>query len=397
MEQLPSSAPPTTKKSGSKKSKKGWRRRTDIKDIEEHVEEQRAEERQGGIVGEKTDASLFFVDAKITEPETADKKKKLEIVSDDDDEEVHVSRRDKMMKRLVTEEKKTSSDSAPVVNIWGQPVISVKNDYLASTEPFVKKMPVTVKRKIPVVAEAVECDHPGASYNPSYESHQELLRIAHEREMGKIKRRKILNKQVKLVSVGQLKKLSKEWLKEMSQGLNNDTSIAAADDDDEVSCAGNRPVSADDKKTLKERRKMLQSREAQRKLLLEKRARRKLQDVYRLKTLKKEINAEERRKAEKKERMKLRMEAKNSGTKRLSKHKFESGDPVVQLSEELSGSLRGLQVEGSVIKDRFQSLQKRNVIETRKPVVPKRKYKQKSYEKRSYRSKTGFKVYKREM
>ena len=43
------------------------------------------------------------------------------------------------------------------------------------------------------------------------------------------------------------------------------------------------------------------------------------------------------------------------------------------------------QPEGSVFKDRFHSLLKRNVIETRVPVTPSRRYAVKEYEKRSYK------------
>jgi nucleolar protein 53 len=47
----------------------------------------------------------------------------------------------------------------------------------------------------------------------------------------------------------------------------------------------------------------------------------------------------------------------------------------IQLSDEIAGSLRALKPEGNLIKDRFKSLEARNMIETRVPVKRKRKYK----------------------
>eukprot|EP00658_Telonema_sp_P-2_P012567 TRINITY_DN14784_c0_g1_i3.p1 TRINITY_DN14784_c0_g1~~TRINITY_DN14784_c0_g1_i3.p1 ORF type:complete len:301 (-),score=96.87 TRINITY_DN14784_c0_g1_i3:356-1258(-) len=48
--------------------------------------------------------------------------------------------------------------------------------------------------------------------------------------------------------------------------------------------------------------------------------------------------------------------------RKLSKHEFEEDRPEVLLQEELGGSLRSLRKESSLLKDRFQSLQKRNIL-----------------------------------
>ena len=54
-------APP--KKKVVKHLKKSWKKHSDIQDVEEYLEEKRQEERTGGLVAEKKDDQLFFVDA----------------------------------------------------------------------------------------------------------------------------------------------------------------------------------------------------------------------------------------------------------------------------------------------------------------------------------------------
>jgi len=382
-----------TKKSGSKKSKKGWRKRTDIQDIEDHLVEKRTEERHGGVVSEKSDRGLFFVDGATEESASnTSKKKKLIIPSDDEDEEVYVSKRDRHMRKLQQEhdtEMKNSATVATVVNIWGQEAMTVKDGYLESTVKPAKKMPSSMKKKVVTEAVAVDVDPAGASYNPAYDDHQELLKVAHERELRKLNNARKLNKKVKMVSVGRLKKLSKIWLREMSAGLKNDPDAQVEENelvnDDAVHGC---PVSAEDRKTIKARNRLLKERQALRRTALDRGARMKLQDVFRLKSLKREIKNEDAAQAERREHRNLLLAERKRRPKRLSKHKFGECDTVVQLSEEISGSLRSLRVEGSLSNDRFRSLQRRNIIETRRPVVPRRKYKKKTFEKKSYKTKT---------
>ena len=62
---------------------------------------------------------------------------------------------------------------------------------------------------------------------------------------------------------------------------------------------------------------------------------------------------------------------------------------IFQLSEELTGSLKSLKPEGNLLIDRFKSMQKRNIIETRvKQKIVKNKRKRKLVVKRNY--KMGF-------
>jgi nucleolar protein 53 len=61
----------------------------------------------------------------------------------------------------------------------------------------------------------------------------------------------------------------------------------------------------------------------------------------------------------------------------------------IKLSNELTGNLRSIKPEGNLLEDRYKSLQKRNVIETRvKQKIVKNRKKRKRLEKRNY--KMGF-------
>ena len=50
-------------------------------------------------------------------------------------------------------------------------------------------------------------------------------------------------------------------------------------------------------------------------------------------------------------------------TKQLSKIKFEPLNLEFNLGSEITGNLRGIKPQGSILGDRFNSMQKRNVIE----------------------------------
>ena len=58
---------------------------------------------------------------------------------------------------------------------------------------------------------------------------------------------------------------------------------------------------------------------------------------------------------------------------------------AIQLPEEKSDTLLHLKPEGNIVKERFQSLQARNLIEVRMPFKQKRKFKVKQVESHDYK------------
>ena len=72
-------------------------------------------------------------------------------------------------------------------------------------------------------------------------------------------------------------------------------------------------------------------------------------------------------------------------TRKIGKFKPEPEPLTVQLREDKVEDLRSLKPEGNLFKDRFLSLQRRNIIEKRTPTKIKRRYKLKQYETPSYK------------
>lgn len=52
-------------------------------------------------------------------------------------------------------------------------------------------------------------------------------------------------------------------------------------------------------------------------------------------------------------------------TKQMSRYKYQEPELDFNMPADLAGNVRNLKTEGNLLKDRFKSLQKRNVIETR--------------------------------
>merc|ERR550519_1114676 len=117
-----------------------------------------------------------------------------------------------------------------------------------------------------------------------------------------------------------------------------------------------------------------------------KRKKMKVQDVFRVKTMNKEIAAEQKKIAENIAKRQRKKEIKKGLPDAITGHKFEEQDLDLKLSEELTGSLKSLKPEGNLLNDRFKSMQKRNIIETRvKQKIVKNKRKRKLAVKRNYK------------
>ncbi|XP_031555540.1 ribosome biogenesis protein NOP53-like [Actinia tenebrosa] len=410
------------KKKYSKKSKRNWRKQTDIKDVEEFLEEVRRDERTGGPAADKADGSLFFVDTiklktpdedksvtkrsrkrkllkqdELLLPDTRIKpvgskkpkvnkkktKKGKDFDSESSDEEIPA---DKNRNQVKSKEKKEQKESRGYFDLWStEDKLQGDEHYLKITRKTKIKAPKTVKRKVTELP-AVEVAAPGASYNPTFEEHQELLQKAHEVEVKKNKRIEKLNRQLQWLSKEEASDLP-TWEEEMGQGLfdeikNDDDK--AHDDDDDNDDDGVITIKSAQRKTRQQRRKEKEEMKQQLEQEAEKKLKLKENEVFRIKSLKKEIEAKEKeikQKLQKKEELK---EGELKKPKRLGRHGFEEAAVEIQLSDEITGNLRSIKPEGNLFADRFKSLQKRNLIEPRKPVLPHRKYAKKEYVKKSY-------------
>eukprot|EP00794_Sanderia_malayensis_P020605 gene20605-22638_t len=389
------------KKRGSKKTKKGWRKATNVADVEEHLEEIRREERTGGIISEKEDSELFFEEKKLSSEEVKnaviDRKPKTiarTAVDESSDEEEHVSRKDLMKKKRKQEAEQELKQKAKIQKVshdaWGMNKPEPKNIWLQDTFKKPLRKPTSVGEKQSLLPAVEVCDT-GASYNPDYDSHQDLLRKALEEEIRIADEQQKLNQKIKFLSQEEYKQ-NPSWVEEMSEGL------VAKQPDGEKPEQTTEPVDdgiilpktilSTDRKSKKQRRKEKEMSEGERVKENEKLTKVRMNDVYRLRTLKKELKKDE---INKELRRIAKGEAKNkklNQPKRLGKQKYENPKPVFQLSEDLTGSLRELKPEGDPLLERMKSFEKRNILEPRKRVLPHRKYKLKEVDKRSYKKPT---------
>ncbi|KAK1123844.1 hypothetical protein K0M31_008532 [Melipona bicolor] len=226
-----------------------------------------------------------------------------------------------------------------------------------------KRIPISL-RKRPSNIPAVEPPHPGISYNPSFQDHQNLLREVIQKEMEFIKEEEHLNR----VTTKMFKKVSPEekennLIKEMSEGLKpeNDQDPDGDEDDDPTVKSVNPPVK-NQKKTRVQRRKQKEQKDLAYKRQQEKIEKKKISDMYKLKLLDRQLAAKEKKQKILRQKRLKKKTLKALGTKTLSKVKFEPLEPNFKLSSELTGNLRNTEPTNNLLKDRFKSLQKRNIV-----------------------------------
>lgn len=267
---------------------------------------------------------------------------------------------------------------------------TAKRHNLKSTGRLAKKTPNDLRRDTSSLP-AVQAPLPGASYNPSYSDHQELLWKAAIVELNKEKAtHKIAFHTTMMFPSAKNAPTKETWIKEMSEGIKELTGpeeqeeeVVEEDeeeDDDDID-TGNKKL-----KTKKQRRK---EKEAKAEVARRKRVasdKRKNVDVLRAKSLRKSIRASEAETAAKMKKRQTAKEERKATSVTLSGHKFVEPDLEIKLSDELTGNLRSLKPEGNLLEDRYKSLQRRNVIEPRvRQKIVKNPKRTKRLEKRNYK------------
>ncbi|KAL7851464.1 hypothetical protein AOLI_G00218200 [Acnodon oligacanthus] len=417
----------------NKNKKKNWNKYSDIQDVEEFLDDVRLQERAtGGLIADKPDDSLFFVDTgnqkSVPEPGGVGKKgrnsKPLRIdlilqpdsrIAPPKDVLAHqrpnakkerraaqkaeklaamgvLPRRQKLLHRLPAalsfkEKPVTSKDpERNFYDLWsgGSPE-TADLYYLEQTKKKLVKRPEKLNEK-PSVLPAVEVIAPGGSYNPDFFSHQALLLEAHEVEVQKLKAQERLQRKLAINKADIATEVS--TFEEQIEGLveeEEEPKLEAEQVAEDAVDESVGPAAQQEKKTEKQRKK----EKAERIKELQKKAERKMidsrQQLFKLRSISADVKEMVQRTKRRQVQRKARQEAQKSLPRRLGKLKFQAPDLDVQLSDEIPGSLRSLKPEGSILKDRFKSLQKRNLIEPRERAKFRRKHKLKYVEKRAFR------------
>ncbi|CAO3638124.1 unnamed protein product [Mucor hiemalis] len=415
----------------SRKGKKAWRKNVDITDVEEGQEELRAIERVVGHNKELKDDELFTIDVagdvsvkrKLAKDrplrihEILDQRSAVPAVKSknafkkpemtDRIESRHETKSvEKMLKRkadlpVKAVNKKSKKDSSAgkkkSYDLWDDAPAAEKE----TAEPVSDFLPVKAKLRVPkTVTEkpialahipAISTPEGGHSYNPTVEEHQLLLAKANDAEERKAEILKKLQEQLSYRD--ELKQLADELSSTEITAEGKIVSTVADEEEEEdledkpTDDKATKKRKAAERKTRAQRHKShrLATEELEKKQKLQERAIRQQIDMLR------QIEAEIKQRAEEldviaEQKGERKLEEEKKGKKKLGKYTVPELPVDVQLTEELCETLRQLKPEGNMFRDRFHSIQKRNIIEPRIPVMPSRKYKLKEYERRAYKN-----------
>jgi len=242
---------------------------------------------------------------------------------------------------------------------------------------------------------AVEVPHAGSSYNPSVEEHQDLLWKATMVELAKEKELKRIERQTTAMFPSKGKApTAQDRVKEMSEGileLNEDEGDNDEDKDQAEAAENSETEKGDEDQKVVKPKTRKQKRDRRGRMFEEQKEKRMKEakiremEVMRVKSLKKELSKEDQKTQENQERKEKQKVEKMSGPIQLSNYKYEPQELELKLSDELTGNLRNLSPEGSLLEDRFKSMQRRNMIEVRVKQKTVRKLKRKKIEKRGHR------------
>jgi len=167
-----------------------------------------------------------------------------------------------------------------------------------------------------------------------------------------------------------LQKKHENIIKEMSEGLpknqttsnfNSSEENHQEEKEDSSIITSGKPVK-NIKKTLVQKRKQREQKQATNERALVKLEKKKISDIYKLKILQKQIEAKDRKQEYLRQKRIKKHERESLMPKILSKVKFEPIDPDFQLAEELTGNLRNCKPSKNLLKDRYKSLQQRNIL-----------------------------------
>lgn len=399
--------------------KKAWRKQIDISHVEDYLEDVRLQQRFGGLLEKKEDESLFSVDKQPCEspPPSASRRGRQPLDTSQlkcfsslrglpgadvpfssnwvkDKQQVFV-REKKASRKLLREERQAQAEagrSAPVTDkkdLWAEEQTS-DSERDAWLEPGIRqrqrgralclaRRPVHLKN---TMTPAVQLPDPGQSYHPEEKDHDQLIARAMKVEMNRLEEERKWEKQTTDKFPSALPTES-EYLAEMSGGLPGHQS----DPEEEAGAADSQPGpvrKVPKPKTRQQRRRAKIHQLSEKQRLEAVRLRREQAQVYRIRSIRRELDAVDRQYQERRE-ARAERRCRHAATRRLRLGRCRqpapevAAEPTVVLTDQLPGSLRRVSFETHPLRDRYLSLLRRNVIEAREKVKHKRKYKLKRF------------------
>jgi hypothetical protein len=208
---------------------------------------------------------------------------------------------------------------------------------------------------------AVEVAGPAASYHPEYEVHQEALRDAMEFYTRKADRGRQLAKRMP-----SFKKRPEPLIFAESESDEDDNLSSDSDDSDQHTTSTKVNLAHIPRKTKEDRKKEEKQRRHLARLAIIAQRKKENRDFNMVGSMVRDTDDTERIRTARREAREA-MEEDRAPTKilKLGASHYTHRAPEVALTEDLSGSLRGIKPATSLLEDRFASFQRRNLIEVR--------------------------------
>lgn len=403
----------TAKAKASRKGSKAWRKNIDVSTIEKGLDNVRQQRIEGGIVAEKANNQLFAVDTKgdnsIIQKERLGKRLRADEIlaiksavapvstlnhrnSALGTGIVHKKRKGplppselKRLRKIVNRgsEKAPAKILKDTYDVWDQPAPVQPTSEWVKPE-VAKRAPATYGQapenlmtgeRLP----AVQVADPGQSYNPAID---EWTDFVEKKAAEQLK----LNEEHALHNAPNRAAYAEDERFEMPVVLDKDVQSEEEDEDEVAEEILTKPDPRGVPKTRAQRNKEARKR-AHAAQLAQKLAAKEFKKSFA--SLGEIIEQQDLTTAEKTELIESVKAESSLRPHKFGKHAIPKDPLDIQLSDELSESLRLLKPEGNLFKDRFMSLLKRGIIEARVPRHESRRYELITKEKFSHKYDRG--------
>ncbi|KAI9821731.1 MAG: hypothetical protein M1827_002312 [Pycnora praestabilis] len=417
-------------KQPSRKGKKAWRKNVDITEVQQGLENVRAEVIQGGVISEKPSDDLFTLDTagstsiqktyKTNKPLKADeilaqrsavpaiesrKRSGLDITDGVIEPSSKRRRGGGVSHKELTRLKQIAyggegvhkdiiqAEIVPDYDPWAgggedygnqDPMFSFLEPPKQVKEPrTLKHAPISLLANGKQIA-AVRAPEAGKSYNPSFQDWDELLTKEGIREVDAEKKR-LRDAEVEQERLERAAASAREQENEVTSDEQSAWEGFESEMEGDEWLARKRP----ERKTPAQRNKVKKRKEAERKALQDAQMRKRNRQAEEIRNLARAVEEKEA------SRFAIMSTGKNgeligNDDRKLRRRKLGKAmlpEPTLELvlPDELQDSLRLLKPEGNLLKDRFRSLLIRGKMETRRPVSQAKKAKRTLTEKWTYK------------
>jgi len=371
----------------SRKGAKAWRKNIDIQDVQKGLEEVQDQiVASGGVVSERTDATLFEVDLagdqRVVKRMAAEKPLKADEILKKRSavpglssqkrrrHEISFAERERLKKiagRITTTRVNPDelSDQVKIhgsYDVWGNAGSQSSKGRIAAKSNV--KAPATLKHEptrlsaLNLRIPAIRAPDGGISFNPALTDWERV--IEEEGAAEKVKEVKRLHEEERQRKILELAAEQEEEERTEASEVES-----ASPNPQEV-----RSVKLPQRKTSSQRNKEMHRKQENLDAAQKRREKRMLQDLYSLKSIKRSLALSSLKRQQTRKALTNEVDHQRQlRRRRLGRNHVVPPLLEVKLADELTDSLRRLHPEGNLLRDRFRSYQERGILEGRVPIV----------------------------